>query len=107
MRPGPAIEVVAADARPDIVDDTHLGVHVHRRALVVFDIEHMHSLRARLAARLDRLADGQSWLGGSASRPSTSGCRGTTATRCRSGLSRSAWANSCATRFDHRYWSSR
>ena len=30
--PRPAVEVVRADARPHVVDDAHLGVHVHRVA---------------------------------------------------------------------------
>ena len=32
VRPGPGVEVVAADRRPDIVDDADLGVHVDRHA---------------------------------------------------------------------------
>lgn len=43
-------------------------------------------------------------FGGSASRPSTSGYRGITAIRCRSGLSDRAFANRPGTCLDHRYW---
>ena len=37
--PRSAVEVVAADAGPHVVDHADLGVHVHRYALVVFHIE--------------------------------------------------------------------
>ncbi len=37
MGPGAAVEVVGPDARPGVVDDAHLGVHVDRRPRVVLD----------------------------------------------------------------------
>ena len=55
VRPRSAVEVIAADARPDVVDDTDLRMHVHGRALVVLDVEHVNPLRAGLLACIYRL----------------------------------------------------
>ncbi len=49
VRPRAVVEVVAAHHRPDVVDDAQLGVHVDRPALVVLDIEDLHTVTARLA----------------------------------------------------------
>jgi hypothetical protein len=46
VRPGPGVEVVAADRGPDIIDDADLGVNVDRQALVILDVEDLHSLLA-------------------------------------------------------------
>ena len=48
VRPGPRVEVVAADRRPDVVDDAQLGVDVDGQALQVLDVEHLHPVPARL-----------------------------------------------------------
>lgn len=55
VRPRPAVEVVAADAGPHIVDHTHLGMNVNRCAFVVFHVEHVHTVRCGPTARGDGL----------------------------------------------------
>ena len=41
VRPGPHVEVVAADRCPHVVDDAQLGVDVDGPALQVLDVEHL------------------------------------------------------------------
>jgi len=55
MRPRSAIQVVRADHGPDVVDDHDLGVHIHGRARVVFDVVDRESVTAGRSAHLDRL----------------------------------------------------
>ncbi len=55
MRPGPAVEVVAAHAGPHVVHHADLRVHVDRRAVVVLHVEHVHPLRRGPVAQRQRL----------------------------------------------------
>ena len=90
VAPGAPVEVGAAHARPRVVDDGDLGVHVHRRALVVLEVVHVYPIRVPPSRTPRSPAAGPPRWAAARSRPSTSGWRGTTTTRCSSGLRRSA-----------------
>src|ERR1039457_4859461 len=47
VAPRPPVEVVRPDHRPHVVDDHHLGVHVHRCSLVVLQVKYGETLAAR------------------------------------------------------------
>jgi hypothetical protein len=45
--PGPTIEIVRSNKRPDVVDHTHLGMDVDGRAILILEVVDAYPVAAR------------------------------------------------------------